>query len=78
MVASITAVWVIVTMGKEKLEIKWRLQELSTVIRLWRKGFMTKCVRCRDRQKEKYLQKEGDLLSEAKNVSGRKEGRRMS
>jgi hypothetical protein len=51
------AVWVIMVMGQERLEIKWckGCKNFRPWAAFGEKGLATKCVRCRDRQKEKYL-----------------------
>jgi hypothetical protein len=54
-------VWVIIAMGQEKLEIKWckGCKNFRPWAAFGEKGLATKCVRCRDRQKEKYLWQKG-------------------
>jgi hypothetical protein len=55
------AVWVIMVMGQERLEIKWckGCKNFRPWAAFGDKGLATKCLRCRERQREKYaLQKE--------------------
>jgi hypothetical protein len=50
-------VWVVMAAGQERLEIKWckGCKNFRPWAAFGEKGLATKCVRCRDRQKEKYL-----------------------
>jgi hypothetical protein len=61
-------VWVITTVGWEKLEIKWckGCKNFRPWAAFGEKGLATKCVRCRDRQKEKYLWQKKETVRQSK------------
>jgi hypothetical protein len=61
-------VWVITTVGREKLEIKWckGCKNFRPWAAFGEKGLATKCVRCRDRQKEKYLWQKKETVRQSK------------